>query len=224
MSGLCSDLRRVSFSFRQEPFAPRMIRCRLDRALREVDRWGISRAHRTRGDGLMVEPPALMGDASRPIPPFFHQYVGRPDIGLDLIELPVVRHGPIAAQDSGGLQTQHAVEISFGRNRPMQIGALRRLHGKALVVPRQIGRQPAVRGLERRDPREPQLLAQPILAGGNQPLHPALGLRRVGVNHLDAHLREAPLKLTLGLAAFKLLLHRRLGWRLVGRMLVRVDR
>ncbi len=106
MSGLCSGLRRVAFLFRQKPFAPRMIRCRLDWALRAVDCWGISRTHRTRGDSRMVEPPALMCDAERPIHAFFHQHVGRPDIGLNLIELPVVGHSPIAAQDPRGIQTQ----------------------------------------------------------------------------------------------------------------------
>ena len=106
----------------------------------------------------------------------------------------------------------------------MQIGGLRRWDDKQLVVPRQIVLQEAVRGRQRWDAREPQFLDQPILEVGKQPLHPALGLRRVGRDHPDAQLREVPLKLTVRRAAFHLFVHRRLSRRLVGRMLVRVDR
>ena len=85
--------------FRQQPFAPRMIPRRLDGAVRERDRGGSRHVHRTRGDGLVGERLALMGDAQRSVHPFFHQHLRSPDVGLDLIELPVVRPRPLTAHD-----------------------------------------------------------------------------------------------------------------------------
>jgi hypothetical protein len=81
MSGLCDGRRRVCFSFRQQPFAPRMCRGRLDRTPRDVGLGGLSHSLGTSGDGLIVQWSAVVRDPHRPINPFFHLHMGRPDIG-----------------------------------------------------------------------------------------------------------------------------------------------
>ena len=52
----------------------------------------------------------------------------------------------------------------------------------------------------------------------------ARGLRPVGMHHRHPQLLQTPLKLTVRLPTAQLLLGRRLSWRFVGRMMVRVAR
>jgi len=75
MSGLGDGRRRVLSSFRQKTRAPGMIPWRRDRPLRVVGLWGSRSARQTRGDGLIGERPALVGDPHHPIHPFFHLHV-----------------------------------------------------------------------------------------------------------------------------------------------------
>jgi len=48
-----------------------------------------------RHDRMVVQRPPLMGEDPRAIEAVFHEHVGRLDRGLDLVQLPVVRHRPI---------------------------------------------------------------------------------------------------------------------------------
>ncbi len=140
MSGLGDGRRRVLSSFRQKTLAPGMLPWRRDRPLRVVGLWGSRSARRTRGDGLIVERPALGGDPHHPIHPFFHLHVRGPDRVVDLIEVPVVRHRPVPPQNPCRLETQAAGQFVCGRPGPMQIGRLRGRDREPLVVSRQIRR------------------------------------------------------------------------------------
>lgn len=100
------------------------------------------RPHR---DWVKGERPSVVCEPQRPIHSFFHHHMGGPDIVVDLIEVSVVSHGPIATQHPGRFDAEDAVEMSAGQTGPMQISGLRRLHGKALIVCGQIGLQEPVR-------------------------------------------------------------------------------
>ena len=91
---------------------------------------------RSRGNGLIRERLAVVGDPHRSIDPFFHLHLGRPDVVADLIELPVVGYGPIAAQDARGFEAATPVQVAARGTGPMEIGRLRRRDGKAPVVDR----------------------------------------------------------------------------------------
>jgi hypothetical protein len=158
MSGLCDARRRVSCSFRQQAFAPRMRACRRDRALWERDPGRRRHAQRTRDDGLVCERSALVSHPHRPIHPFFDHDVGRPDIGPHLIELPVMGHRPVTAQAPCGLEAQAPVEIAARRTGSMQIGGPGWLNGEAPIVDRQIALQKLIGRVQRRDIGQPQLL------------------------------------------------------------------
>ena len=88
---------------------PWMICSGLDGRLRQSACLQPRRLAGPRGNGLIRERLAVVGDPHRPIDPFFHLHLGRPDIVADLIELPVMGHGPIAAQDTRGFEAQAPV-------------------------------------------------------------------------------------------------------------------
>ncbi len=50
---------------------------------------------------MKVERATVVGHPHRPIHPFLHLHMGRPDVGLYLIEVPVVRHRPSHGADIG---------------------------------------------------------------------------------------------------------------------------
>ena len=75
-----------------------MTRQGLDRFPPGIDagrRWSL--LHRTGRDRMELQGPPLVGDADRPIHPVFDHHLRRPHLIVYLIELPLVRHGPIAA-------------------------------------------------------------------------------------------------------------------------------
>jgi hypothetical protein len=133
----------------------------------------------------------VVGDPHRSIDPFFHLHLGRLDVVADLIKLPVVGYGPIAAQDARGFEAETPVQVAARGTGPMEIGRLRRRDGKAPVVDRQIVLQKLIRRLQRRDLCQPQLLDQSILDGLKEPLHPTLRLRRVSRGQLNRQLAHA---------------------------------
>jgi hypothetical protein len=147
-----------------------MIRPRRDRAPRDLGLGRLSHSLGTSGDGAIVQWSAVVRDPPRPIDPFFHLHLGRPDVVADLIELPMVGYGPIAVQD-----------------------ARDRADGD-----RQIVLQKLIRRLQRRDLCQPQLLDQSIPDGLKEPLHPTLRLWRVSRDQLNRQLAHATsiLKLT----------------------------
>jgi hypothetical protein len=140
------------------------------------------------GDGVIVQWPAIVGHPHRSIHPFFDEDVRRPDIGPHLIELPVVGHRPVTAQTSGRFNAQAPIQLASRRTRPMQISGLRRRNREPLIVDRQIALQKLICRVQRGDVREPHLLDQPILEGFKEPLHPPLGLGRVGGDQLNPQL------------------------------------
>ena len=97
MSGLCDGRRRAWFACRPQASAPRMIPSWRDRAPSGVDREDMGCLHGTCRNDVIGERPTVVGDPHRAIDPLFHQDMGRSHIGLHLIELPVVREGPVAA-------------------------------------------------------------------------------------------------------------------------------
>jgi hypothetical protein len=107
----------------------------------------------------------VVGDPHRSIDPFFHLHLGRPDVVADLIELPVVGYGPIAAQDARGFEAETPVQVAARGTVPMEIGRLRRRDGNTPVVDRQITLQKLIRRLQHRDRCQRQLLDQSILDG-----------------------------------------------------------
>ena len=108
---------------------------------------------------MKVERATVVGHPHRPIHPFLHLHMGRPDVGLYLIEVPVVRHRPVTAQTSGRLKAQDAVQLPVRRTGAMQIGDLGWLNGEALVADRQIAVQELIRRIQRGDVLEPHLLS-----------------------------------------------------------------
>ena len=136
MSGLCDGRRRVCVSCRQPPFAPRMSRGRLDRTPRDLGLGRRSHSLGTSRDGVIGQWSAVVRDPHRPIHSLFDHDVGRPDIGSHLIELPVVRHRPVAAQAPCGLDAQAPVQLAARRTGPMQISGLCRLNREAPIVNR----------------------------------------------------------------------------------------
>ena len=224
MSGLCEGRRRVWSSFRQQPFAPRMLRPRRDGLPSAANRFSCSGLHGPRGERVNAERPALVRDPHRPVHVLFHQHVGGPEGVVDLLEPPLMREGDVLAQAPGRLDAEeHAVQRPACQPRPMQIGGLGRLDREAPIVERQPLLHEPIRCLERGDSRQAQLFHQAILNRLEQPLHPPLGLRRVGRDQLDPQLTQRPPKLTRGLYPRQLVFHGGLGRRLIGRMLVRVD-
>ena len=163
MSGLCDGRRRVCSSFRQQPFAPWMLRPRRDRAPRAGNRFDRSGLHGPRRDRVKVERATLVRDPHRPIHALFHQHMGGPDRSVNLIESPLVRDGEVLAQAAGRLQAQDAVQLPVRGAGSMQIRGLRGRHRKAPVVDRQIALQEPIRLLQGRDSCQPQLFDQSIL-------------------------------------------------------------
>ena len=113
-----------------------MIRPRRDWASWWVNRLGLNRLHGPSRDGVIDQRPARVCHPHRPIHPFLHLHMGRPDVGLYLIEVPVVRHRPVAAQDARGFEAETPVQVAARGTGPMEIGRLRRRDGKAPVVDR----------------------------------------------------------------------------------------
>jgi len=200
-----------------------MSRGRLDRTPRDLGLGRLSHSLGASGEGVIVQWLAVGCDPHRPTHPLFDHDVGRSDIGSHRIELPVVRHRPVAAQAPCGLNAQAPVQLAARRTGPMQISGLRRRNGEALIVDRQIARQELIRRVQRGDAREPHLLDHPILKGLKEPLHPPLGLGGVGREQLDSQLAQRPPTLTRGLDPGQLLVHGEWGRRVIGRMFVRVD-
>ena len=159
MSGLGSRHRRLYSSLRSQALAPWMIRPRRDRAPRSMNLLGLNRLHGPSRDLMKVKRATVVGHLHRPIHPFLHLHLGRPDVGLNLIEVPVVRHRPVRAQTSGRLKAQDAVQISVRRTGAMQIGDLGLLNGEPPVVDRQIVIQELIRRVQRGDVRETHLLS-----------------------------------------------------------------
>ncbi len=108
---------------------------------------------------MKVERATVVGHPHRPIHPFLHLHMGRPYVGLYLIEVPVVRHRPVTAQTSDRLKAQDAVQIPVRRTGAMQIGDLGWLNGEALIADRQTAIQELIRRVQRGDVREPHLLS-----------------------------------------------------------------
>ena len=147
---------------------------------------------------MKVERSTVVGHPHRPIHPFLHLHMGRQDIGLDLIAVPVVRHRPVTAQAPCGLDAQAPVQLAARRTGPMQISGLGRRDREAPVVDRQRAVQKPIRRLQGGDPGQPQLLDPSILDGLEELLHPPLGRRRVGQGQLDPQFAQRPPTLTQG--------------------------
>ena len=97
MSGLSDSRCRVCVSYRQQPFAPRMIPRGRDWVPNGADRAHSGRLHGPSGNDLIVERPTAVGAVPRSIQPRLHHDVGCANRGVHLVELPVVRHGPVTA-------------------------------------------------------------------------------------------------------------------------------
>jgi hypothetical protein len=119
MSGLCDEPRRQEFSWRQRPFSPWMSPRLCDRPVLAWRRLRCCRASRACGDAGIGAHVALMHHAQRPIDPFFHDHLCCPHVGLDLIELPLVGHGPIAPQDPLREQSINEEKFLLGYNRTL---------------------------------------------------------------------------------------------------------
>jgi hypothetical protein len=76
-----------------------------------------------------------------------------------------MRDGEVLAQAPDGLDAQDPVQLPTRWPRTMQIGDLGRRNRKAPIVERQIALQEAIGLLQRREPRQAQLLDQPVLEG-----------------------------------------------------------
>ena len=113
-----------------------MIQPRRDRAPWWVNLLGLNRLHGPSRDGVIDQRPALVRHPHRPIHPFLHLHMGRPDVGLYLIEVPVVRHRPVTAQAPCGLEAQAPVQLAARRTGPMPSSGLGRLDREAPVVDR----------------------------------------------------------------------------------------
>ena len=90
----------------------------------------------------------------------------------------VLRHRPRLAPG------QDLVQIVCRGQCPMQILGIRRFPGKSSIIGGDEARQPCVRRLDRGNPRQPQILHQPVLQRAERAFHPTLGrslpLRRRG--------------------------------------------
>ena len=137
---------------------------------------------------MKAKRPTLVRDPHRSIHVLLHQHVGAQDRLMNLIESPLVRNSEVLAQAASRLQAQIAVQFPGYRTGSMQIRGLRGLNGEAPIVDRHIALQELIRRVERGDVREPHLLNHPILKGVKQPLHPPLGLGRVGWDQLHPQL------------------------------------
>jgi hypothetical protein len=120
-----------------------------------------------------------------PIEPMFDLHVRGPDGVMNLIERPLISNREILPQTATSLDTQGRIQRAVRRRRSMQIHRLGREDGKWLIVARQICRQALIRGLNRRDLRQPHLFTDPIVERLKQPFHSPRGLRRVGRDQLD---------------------------------------
>ena len=103
-----------------------MIRRGFGSALPEQDFGCFVRLDRTMGNRVMPQSLSLMRDPQGSVQPLFHRYPLCPEVILDLIEHPVVRHGKVVAQSPLGLDAQDPIEIQTRGDRPVQI---RRLGG-----------------------------------------------------------------------------------------------
>jgi hypothetical protein len=77
----------------------------------------------------------------------------------------------------------------------MQVLGIRRVSVKTAVVVGDEPGQPRVRRGNRRYPRKPQLLDQPVLQRTERALDPALCLRAVRTDDVDVQLRQRTAKL-----------------------------
>ena len=198
-----------------------MLRRRRDRTAGRYGFRGRLGAYGPRRDHVRGERPVLVREPPGPIHALFAQHMGGPDMGLHLIALPVVRDRPLTPSDPFRVETQHPVTRPAGWTGPMQIGRLR--DRNARVVAREIVLQALIRRRQGCAPRPPPLFDHPILEGVDPALHPALGLRGVGVDQRNPPRPPRSPKRTLGVPPRPLFLECRLGRRVVSALPVCVD-
>jgi hypothetical protein len=134
-----------------------MVRFGPNRAVGAGQRLGLCPRHRPRRDRVKVERPSVVREPHCPVEPLFYQDVGGPDGVANLIELPFMHNREVLPHAPGDFETQTPLQLSNRGRRSMQIGGLRRGHGKAPVVDRQIVLQETVRVFQGRDPGQAQL-------------------------------------------------------------------
>ena len=116
--------------------------------------------------------------------------------GLDLQHLALEAASTLGAELTLVVQRANLAQ-RLARAAPglVQISRLARCHGEAPVVLLQVRAQPFVGLLDACDALQPQCFAQAVLQRLEQPLHPALGLWRVGADGLDVKLQQRALEL-----------------------------
>lgn len=113
MSGLRHRGRHGFVTVRQHAAVPGMCQFRFD-GMPWGCGWGEGpHPDRSRGNGLIRERLAVVGDSHRSIDPLFHLHLGCPDVVADLIKLPVVGDGPITAQDVRGFEAETPVHVGI---------------------------------------------------------------------------------------------------------------
>ena len=95
----------MSFVFHPQPCVSLMIPRQLDQVPWLVDRDNLRRLQGASCNDVRVERPTLVYEQHRPIQPLFDHDVGGVNFDVYLVELPVVRHRPITAQDPCHLET-----------------------------------------------------------------------------------------------------------------------
>lgn len=78
----------------------------------------------------------MVREPHRPIKPVFDVHVRGPDGVVDLIERPLIGNHEVLPQTSTSFDARVPLLLSDQWCRAMQIGGLRRCHGKATVVSR----------------------------------------------------------------------------------------
>ena len=113
----------------------------------------------------------------RTIKPFFHDYLPRQDLFLELVELALMGYGVIVSHRAVGFDAQGSIQIEVSLWFDMNIGLVYRNHPKLPVVCGKILQEKGVGLIPGLDPLKPHLLHQPILKHPEQPLDATLGLR-----------------------------------------------
>src|SRR2546425_4799550 len=119
---------------------------------------------------------------------------------------PFEAHGVVGSNDARVLEAAHRLGAPARGQRAPGRAWLSRRDLKAGVVPRQIAQEEAVGGRDRGDARKAQLGGEAVLQCAEEPLDAALGLRRVGEDHLDPQLSEGASELRRLALAGELLL------------------
>ena len=179
---------------------------------------------RPRPDAVIGQRSVVMQDPHGPIHPFFDDDVRGPQAVVDLVELPAVGDGPIPPEHASGLHGEDPAHICVGRKGPMQIGRLRGCTAKRrLYCASQAGKNRLASASVAMPAKRISLISRSCRVLKSRSMRPLACGEWAGINSTP-EVPQRPPKLTRGRHSRPVAPPRSAGRRVIGRMLVRIER